>query len=72
MMKVTKLHVASHQGANQAPSSGDVFFDDGKNYGWCLSQITEEITFSLALTETRFRHFRSPKRAEAVQCYLDR
>lgn len=71
-MKVTKLHVASYRGANKTPSSGDVDFDDGKSYGWCVSQLTDEITFSLALTETRFRHFRAPRRAEAVQTYLGR
>lgn len=71
-MKVTKLHVASYRGANKKPSSGDVFFDDGKSYGWCVSQMTDEITFSVALAETSFRHFRSPKRAEAIQTYLNR
>lgn len=33
-MLVTRIHIASHRGANRTPSSGDVWFDDGKSYGW--------------------------------------
>ena len=72
MMKVTKLYVASYRGVNKRPSSGDVWFADGKSYGWCLSQIDDEISFCVPVGETVFRHFRSPKRAEAIQTYLDR
>ena len=70
-MKVTKIYVASHRGSNKLPGSGDVWFDDGKSYGWCRSQHNDEITFIIPLKETSFRHFRSQKRADAVRKYLD-
>lgn len=72
-LTVTKMHIASRRGENKQPSSGDAWFNDGKNYGWLLSPEGDNITFFADRkvgSEWQRVSFTASKRAAAVANHL--
>ena len=82
-LTVYEVHVASRSGSNKAPSSGDVTFSDGKEYGFTqdLEQDVDGVWRNVGWVffSSRKRHsvhervpFNSPKRAAILQAYFNK
>ncbi len=73
-MKITKLSVGSHFGANKTPGSGFVEFDDGKDYAFSWVPV-DETYFLSGFVRTAGRSVRrivhSPKRVALLKARLD-
>lgn len=83
-MRVLRAHVSGRSGRNGAPSTGSVWFDDGRSYGFhTVWAQADDGTWSrndgYGFSGTRLRAhgghegftFRSPARDAALQRFLD-
>lgn len=74
-MTITKLHVSATRGANRRPTCGDVFFADGKAYGWFTDPTDDSLWFSShrrrASGAVEHFIFRSVPRAAALRAHLE-
>lgn len=79
-LTVTQVRVASRQGHNGRPSSGDVWFSDGKSYGFIIVPAFEDTPEHYSLSSYRSSHggagsilfsFRSSAREQALKAALE-
>jgi hypothetical protein len=79
-MIVTQLRVSSRTGNNGRPSSGDVWFSDGKSYGWLVVPAYGEQPEHYSFSSYRSSHggvgstlfsFRSKAREAALVAALN-